>query len=128
MSVPSGSSTALTGHRTQAGTFNFTIKATDGSLTSTLAYQVTVIVQGPPDQLVCDPAVNGGFLESGTCVLPNAVADLPHLGHVPTSHQAGGTLSIVSGALPPGLALPATFGRSGDTIAGSAVVRLLGSD
>jgi hypothetical protein len=31
MSPPSGSTTAITGHPTQAGTFNFTIKATDGA-------------------------------------------------------------------------------------------------
>ena len=74
MSASSGTSTAITGNPTRAGTFNFTIKATDGGLTSTLAYQITVTVQGPPDQLVCNPAVNGGFLENGVCVLPDAVA------------------------------------------------------
>ena len=74
LSPPSGTSAAITGNPTQAGTFNFTIKATDGGLTSTLAYQITITVQGPPDQLVCNPSVNGGLLESGTCVLPNAVA------------------------------------------------------
>lgn len=83
-----------------------------------LAYQITVTVQGP-DQLVCNPAVNGGFLESGACVLPDAVTGQPYQGHLPTSHQAGGTLGIVSGALPPGLSLPATFGTSGDTIGGT---------
>ena len=34
--------------------FNFTVKATDGNLTSTLAYQITITVQGPPDQLLCN--------------------------------------------------------------------------
>ena len=110
MPAQSGSSTVITGNPAQAGTFNFTIKATDGGLTSTLAYQITITVQGPPDQLVCDPAVNGGFLISGACVLPDAVIGLPYQGHLVTSHQAGGTLSIVAGSLPPGLTLPATFG------------------
>jgi len=45
---------------------SFTVNPTDESLTSTLAHQITVTVQGPPDQLLCDPADNGGFLISGT--------------------------------------------------------------
>jgi large repetitive protein len=119
MSASSGTSTAITGNPTRAGTFNFTIKATDGGLTSTLAYQITVTVQGPPDQLVCTSAVNGGFLESGVCVLPDAVAGLPYQGHLVTSHQAGGSLSVVSGSLPAGLSLPATFNGSGDIVGGT---------
>jgi hypothetical protein len=47
MPAQSGSGTVITGNPTKAGTFNFTIKATDGNLTSTLAYQITVTVQGP---------------------------------------------------------------------------------
>ena len=43
-------------------------------------------------------------------MLPDAVLGLPYQGHLVTSHKAGGTLSIVAGALPPGLTLPATFG------------------
>ena len=119
-SAPSTSGgVVITGNPTQAGTFNFTIKATGGGLTATLAYQITVTVQGPPDQLLCTPAVNGGFLENGICLLPDAVAGQPYQGHLPTSHNAGGTLSIVSGALPAGLTLPATFGSSGDIVAGT---------
>ena len=120
MSAQSGSGTVITGNPTKAGTFNFTIKATDGGLTSTLAYQITVTVQGPPDQLLCDPAVNGGFLNSGVCVLPDAVIGLPYQGHLVTSHQAGGTLSVVAGSLPPGLSLPATFSGSGDIVGGTS--------
>jgi hypothetical protein len=115
----SGTGTVITGNPTKAGTFTFTIKATDGGLTSTLAYEITVTVQGPPDQLLCTPAANGGFLESGVCVLPDAVIGLPYQGHLVTSHQAGGMLSVVSGSLPPGLSLPATFTGSGDTIGGT---------
>ena len=74
-----------------------------------LAYQITITVQGPPDQLVCDPAVNGGFLINGTCVLPDAVIGKSYQGHLVTSHQAGGTLSVVAGSVPPGLTLPAGF-------------------
>ena len=116
----SGTSAVITGSPTKAGTFTFTIKATDGGLTSTLAYQITVTVQGPPDRLLCDPADNGGFLVNGVCVLHDSVFGLPYQGHLVTSHQAGGALSVVSGSLPPGLSLPATFAGSGDTIGGTA--------
>ncbi len=119
MAAPSGSGTVITGNPTRAGTFNFTVKATDGGLTSTLAYQITVTVQGPPDQLLCDPADNGGFLISGVCVLPDAVVGVPYQGHLVTSHKAGGALSVVVGSLPPGLSLSATFGPSGAIVGGT---------
>jgi hypothetical protein len=119
MSASSGSSAPITGNPTQAGTFTFTIKATLGGLTSTETYQITVTVQGPPDQLVCDLADNGGFLENGVCVLPDAVTGIPYAGHLVTSHKAGGALSVVSGSLPPGLSLPATFTGAGDVIGGT---------
>jgi large repetitive protein len=119
MSPPSGTSAAITGNPTHTGTFNFTIKATDGGLTSTMTYQITITVQGPPDQLVCTPAANGGFLENGVCVLPDAVIGQSYQGHMVTSHMAGGTLSVVSGALPPGLTLPATFTGAGDIVGGT---------
>jgi len=118
MPAGSGSGTVISGNPTKAGTYNFTVKATDGGLTSTLAYQITVTVQGPPDQLLCT-AANGSYLTSGTCVLPDAVLGLKYAGHLTTSHQAGGTLSIVTGALPAGLTLPATFGAAGDTVSGT---------
>ena len=120
MTRQSATSIAITGNPAQTGTFNFTVKATDGSLAATLAYQITITVQGPPDQLVCDPADNGGFLENGSCVLPDAVIGVPYQGHLLTSHMAGGTLSVVAGALPPGLSLPATFSGSGDIVGGTA--------
>jgi Putative Ig domain len=83
-----------------------------------MAYQITVTVQGPPDQLLCS-AANGSFLISGVCVLPDAVLGLPYQGHLVTSHNAGGALSVVAGALPPGLSLPATFGTPGAIIGGT---------
>jgi large repetitive protein len=113
LSPSPGSSGAITGNPTKAGVFTFTIKATDANLTATLTYEITITVQGPPDQLLCDPADNGGFLISGTCVLPDAIIGLPYQRHLLTSHKAGGTLNVVSGALPAGLALPAAFTGSG---------------
>jgi hypothetical protein len=118
MPAGSGSSTVITGNPTKAGTFNFTIKATDGGLTAQLAYQITITVQGPPDQLLCT-AADGSYLISGACVLPDAVAGQPYQGLLPTSHNAGGTLSVVAGSLPAGLSLSATFGSSGATISGT---------
>jgi hypothetical protein len=120
MKAQSGPGTVITGNPTQTGTFNFTVKVTSPQrLPGTLAYQITVTVQGPPDHLVCDPAVNGGFLISGVCVLPDAVIGLSYQGHLVTSHQAGGTLSIIAGSVPPGLSLPAAFGPSGDVVSGT---------
>ena len=118
MPAQSTSGAVITGNPTQTGTFNFTVKATDGSRTSTLAYQITVTTQGPPDQLQCN-ADNGSFLISGVCALPDSVLGLPYQGRLVTSHNAGGTLRVVAGVLPPGLTLPATFGPSGPTIGGT---------
>ena len=52
-------------------------------------------------------------------MLPDSVLGLPYQGRLVTSHNAGGTLSVVAGALPPGLTLPATFGPSGAVIGGT---------
>jgi large repetitive protein len=119
LGASSGTSAVISGNPTQAGTFNFTIKATDGGLTSTLAYQITITVKGPPDQLLCS-AANGSFLSSGVCLLPDATVGVPYQqGQLVTSHGVGGALTVVSGSLPPGLSLPATFAGSGDTVSGT---------
>ena len=115
---PSGSGLVITGNPVTAGTFNFTVKASDGGLTSTLVYQITITVQGPPDQLLC-AAATGSYMLQGVCQLPDATLGLPYQGHLTTSHGVGGTLSIVSGALPAGLTLPATFGAAGDVVGGT---------
>jgi hypothetical protein len=80
--------------------------------------QSTITVQGPPDQLLCT-AATGSHLLDGVCQLPDATLGLPYQGHLTTSHSAGGTLNIVSGALPAGLTLPATFGAAGDIVGGT---------
>jgi hypothetical protein len=117
MPAQGGSGTVITGNPTQTGTFNFTVKATDGGKTSTLAYQITITTQGPPDQLLCNSA--GDFLISGVCVLPDAITGQSYSGQLTTSHNVGGSLSVAAGALPAGLSLPATFTGSGATISGS---------
>ena len=53
MPAKSGSGTVITGNPAQTGTFNFTVKASLNGRTATLAYQITITVQGPPDQFVC---------------------------------------------------------------------------
>jgi len=42
MPAQGGSGTVISGSPAQAGTFGFTVKATDGNLTATLAYQITI--------------------------------------------------------------------------------------
>ena len=118
---PGSGTDTVAGNPSKAGVYDFTIKAATGpsGLAVTLTYEITITVQGPPDQLLCSLADNGGVLESGTCVLPDAIAGVPYAGHLLTSHQAGGTLSVITGSLPPGLILPATFTGSGDTISGT---------
>jgi large repetitive protein len=117
MPAQSGSGTVISGNPTKAGTSNFTIKATDGNLTSTLAYQITVTVQGPPDQLLCDSA--GDFLIGGVCVLPDAITGESYAGQLSTSHNVGGSLGVVAGTLPAGLSLPASFTGSGTSVSGT---------
>ncbi len=117
MPAQGGSGTVISGSPTQAGTFGFTIKATDGNLTATLAYQITITTQGAPDQLLCDSA--GDFPESGVCVLPDAIAGQSYAGQLTTSQAVGGTLGLSAGSLPAGLSLPATFTGSSATIGGT---------
>ena len=75
----------------------------------TLAYQITVTVQGPPNQLVCDPADNGGLPDQ-----PGLRAARrrrrPALSRAP-AHQPQGRRHAQRGLRfpAPGLALPATF-------------------
>jgi hypothetical protein len=114
-----GSATIVFGDATQAGTFGFTVKATSPQgATATRAYSITV-TQQPPDTLLCDPADNGGTLASGVCVLPGASLGQGYEGFIITSHESGGTFAIVSGSLPPGLSMPASYGAAGTIVAGT---------
>src|SRR5260221_13853260 len=65
------------------------------------------------DMLVCSPGTNGGTLVRGVCVLPSGNVGQPYEAFIITSSNSGGTFSIVSGSLPPGLSMPPSFGASG---------------
>ena len=71
------------------------------------------------DMLVCSPSTNGGTLVKGVCVLPAGNVGQPYEAFIITSANSGGTFSIVSGSLPPGLFMPAGFGASGTIVGGT---------
>jgi len=71
------------------------------------------------DMLVCSPGTNGGTLVRGVCVLPSGNVGQPYEAFIITSSNSGGTFSIVSGSLPPGLFMPASFGASGTIVGGT---------
>ncbi len=71
------------------------------------------------DRLVCSPDTNGGTLVKGVCVLPSGNVGQPYEAFILTSKNSGGTFSIVSGSLPPGLSMPASFGASGTIVGGT---------
>jgi hypothetical protein len=114
-----GTTTVITGNPTQTGTFNFTIKGRGSPVVTpaTRAYRITITTQGPPDKLLCDAP--GDFLITGTCVLPDAIIGQPYQASLPTSHAAGGKLSVVAGAVPAGLSLSAHFTGAAGTISGT---------
>jgi hypothetical protein len=69
--------------------------------------------------------LNGGTLVNGVCVLPNAVAGGAHdyYGYIiaDNSEPTGtDTFTLVSGALPPGLSMPATYNATNTLINGVA--------
>ena len=69
--------------------------------------------------LVCSPGSNGGTLVRGVCVLPSGNVGQPYEAFIITSSNSGGTFKIVSGSLPPGLFMPASFGASGTIVGGT---------
>jgi hypothetical protein len=72
-----------------------------------------------PDKLVCSRGSNGGTLVHGVCVLPGAAVGQAYEGFIITSNNSGGTFSITSGSLPPGLSMPAQYGASGTIVGGT---------
>jgi Putative Ig domain len=112
--------TLIFGNATQLGTFNFSVEAVDSDdgTSSLQPYSITV-KSPPPDKLVCSPGDNGGNLVNGVCVLPDAALGQGYEGFIITSNNSGGTFSIISGSLPPGLFMPASYGASGTIVAGT---------
>lgn len=111
--------TLISGDATQLGTFTFVVKAAYApeKLTSLQTYSITVTAE-PPDKLVCTPDTNGGTLVNGVCVLPSAPLGQIYEGFIETSNNSGGSFSIISGSLPPGLMF-GPGGASGVIIAGT---------
>jgi hypothetical protein len=123
LSMPShygAAGTIITGTATQPGTFKFVVKGVDpdDGQSGLQAYSITVTRQ-PPDMLVCSPGSNGGTLVGGVCVLPAASVGQPYEGFIITSHNSGGTFSIIAGSVPPGLFMPAQYGASGTIVGGT---------
>jgi hypothetical protein len=71
------------------------------------------------DKLVCSRSSNGGVLVRGVCILPAASVGQPYEGFILTSTSSGGTFSIVSGTVPPGMTMPASYGAAGTIVAGT---------
>jgi hypothetical protein len=90
----------LSGHPTTLGTFNFTVQATDSvSNTGSQAYSVTI----SPATVTLSPAS-----------LPNGVRGVAYSQTITASGGTGSyTFSLMTGALPPGMALSASGAFSG---------------
>jgi large repetitive protein len=112
--------TLIYGVATRTGTFTFVVKATDADdRTSSLQTYSITVSSPPPDKLVCSPGDNGGTLVNGVCVLPDAAVGQNYEGFIITSNNSGGSFSIISGSLPPGMSMPSSYGASGTIVAGT---------
>jgi hypothetical protein len=93
--------------------------AVAGSLLVGIAAASPALAKSKPLTLLCSPGTNGGTLVSGVCVLPGASVGQPYEGFLLTSNGAVDTFTITSGALPPGLSMPATYGAAGTIVGGT---------
>ena len=126
-SIPPGLSLAnngtqgaiLAGTPSQAGTFTFTVLAVSPKgQTARETYSIAV-TPAPPLTFLCSPSTNGGTLVNGVCVLPHVNVGQNSEEFILTSNGAVNTFTIVSGSLPPGMSMPATFGAAGTIVAGT---------
>jgi hypothetical protein len=77
----------------------------------------------PPLTQLCSASSNGGVLVNGVCVLPDAIAGGGHDyfdGIIASNTTGSDTFTLVSGALPPGLSMPASYGPTDTVILGTA--------
>jgi hypothetical protein len=126
-SVPPGISLAsngtqgaiLAGTPTQAGTFTFTVLAVSPRRQTARETYSVAVTPAPPLTFLCSPATNGGTLAGGVCVLPHVNVGQNAEEFILTSNGAVNTFTIVSGSLPPGMSMPATFGAAGTIVAGT---------
>jgi hypothetical protein len=90
-----------------------------GALLAIVGAVTPAQAQSRPITLPCSPGSNGGTLVNGVCVLPAAAAGQPYEAFLLTSNGAVDTFTITSGALPPGLSMPATYGAAGTIVGGT---------
>jgi hypothetical protein len=98
-----------------------TLAATMGMVAALaeLAAPASATYKPPVFRLVCGTTATGGTLEGSVCTLPFGTTTAPNSYSSTITATAGGALSVVSGSLPAGLTLPATFTGSGDTVSGT---------
>jgi len=93
--------------------------AAAGALLAGIAAAGPALAQSRPITLLCSPSTNGGRLVNGVCVLPAAAVGQPYEGFLLTSNGAVDTFTITKGGVPPGLAMPATYGAAGTIVGGT---------
>src|SRR5260370_860063 len=89
-----------------------------GALLLGVAAASPALAKTAPLTQLCSPGTNGGTLVNGVCVLPNVNVGQSAEEFILTSGGVN-TFTIVSGSLPPGLSMPATFGAAGTIVAGT---------
>lgn len=109
----------LAGTPSQAGTFTFTVLAVSPKRQSAQETYSIAVAPAPPLTFLCSPGTNGGTLAGGVCVLPNVNVGQNAEEFILTSNGAVNTFTIVSGSLPPGMSMPATYGAAGTIVAGT---------
>src|SRR5258706_449950 len=90
-----------------------------GALLLGIAAASPALATAAPLTLLCSPSANGGTLVNGVCVLPNVNVGQSAEEFILTSNGAVNTFTIVSGSLPPGMSMPATFGAAGTIVGGT---------
>jgi hypothetical protein len=93
--------------------------ATASFLLAGIPLAAPALAQSSSITLLCSPGTNGGTLVHGVCVLPGAVIGQPYEGFLLTSNGAVDTFTIISGSVPPGLFMPATYGAAGTIVGGT---------